>query len=162
MHARGSFIFLQIWGLGRIAHPKVLAGPDSISNPGGPYPYVGASNKPLSDRPETDPAPRPLSHEEILEYIQFFRQAAVNAVHGAGFDGVEIHVVNGFLIDQFIQDVSNNRTDAWGGSIEKRARFALEITKSIVGEIGEERTGIRLSPWNTWQGLFELFVVKAI
>lgn len=142
---------MQIWSLGRAAQPDIISGPDSISNAGGPYPYVSASNKPLTDRPSTDPLPRPLTHEEILEYIDLFRQAAVNAVHGAGFDGVEIHAAHGYLVDQFTQDVSNDRTDEWGGSIEKRARFALEIAKAIVGEIGQERTGIRLSPWNTWQ-----------
>ena len=70
----------------------------------------------------------------------------------AGFDGVEIHGANGYLVDQFIQDVSNKRTDEYGGSIEKRARFALEVIDAIVAKIGAEKTGIRLSPWNTFQG----------
>lgn len=143
---------MQIWCLGRAGQPKVLSGPSSVSNPGGPYPYVSASAKPLSNRPETDPAPRPLTHEEILEYIDIYRKAAGNAVHGAGFDGVEIHGAHGYLIDQFTQDVTNERTDEWGGSIEKRTRFALEIAKAVVEEIGQERTAIRLSPWSTWQG----------
>ena len=89
---------------------------------------------------------------EIKEYVGLYATAASNAVHGAGFDGVEIHGANGYLVDQFIQDVSNKRTDEYGGSIEKRARFALEVIDAIVAKIGAEKTGIRLSPWNTFQG----------
>lgn len=84
--------------------------------------------------------------------MQLYATAASNAVHGAGFDGVEIHGANGYLIDQFIQDVSNKRTDDYGGSIENRSRFALEVTDAIVEKIGAERTAIRLSPWGTVGG----------
>lgn len=73
-------------------------------------------------------------------------------MHGAGFDGVEIHGANGYLIDQFLQDVSNKRTDDYGGTIENRARFGLEVADAIVAKIGAERTGIRLSPWGTFGG----------
>ena len=75
-------------------------------------------------------------------------------MHGAGFDGVEIHGANGYLVDQFIQDVSNKRTDAYGGSIENRARFALEIVDAVAAKIGAERTALRLSPWSRYQGVF--------
>ena len=80
-----------------------------------------------------------------------FRNAAECAVR-AGFDGVEIHSANGYLLDQFLQDVSNKRTDEWGGSIEKRSRFPLEVIKSVVDAVGLERTSIRLSPFSTFQG----------
>lgn len=99
------------------------------------------------------PAPRPLTHEEILEYIELFGQAAFNAVHRAGFDGVEVHAAHGYLIDQFTQDVSNQRSDQWGGSIENRTRFALEVIKKVTGVVGEERTGLRISPFSTFQGM---------
>jgi NADPH2 dehydrogenase len=85
---------------------------------------------------------------EIKEYVQTYKNAAVNAVHRAGFDGVEVHGANGYLIDQFFQDVSNKRTDEYGGSIENRCRFALEIVDTITKAIGAERTAIRLSPWS--------------
>lgn len=81
-----------------------------------------------------------------------YKQAALNAIE-AGFDGVEIHGANGYLIDQFLQNNSNNRIDAWGGSIEKRARFGLEVAKAVVGAVGAERTGIRLSPYSPFQGM---------
>lgn len=97
------------------------------------------------------PAPRPLTHEEILECIELFGEAARNAVLRAGFDGVEVHAAHGYLIDQFLHDTSNKRTDQWGGSIEGRTRFALEVVKKVVSIVGEERTGIRLSPFNTLQ-----------
>ncbi|KAH8110896.1 NADH:flavin oxidoreductase/NADH oxidase [Phellopilus nigrolimitatus] len=150
VHARGSYIYLQMWQLGRAAVPRVLALPDSRVNPGGPYPYVSASDVPL---PDTEARPRPLTHEEILEYIELFGAAAHNAVHRAGFDGVEIHGAHGYLVDQFLQDVSNKRTDQWGGSIENRTRFALEVIKKVSSVVGEERLAIRLSPFNTWQGM---------
>lgn len=91
--------------------------------------------------------------EEIQEFVQLYATAASNAVHKAGFDGVEIHGANGYLVDQFIQDVSNDRTDDYGGSVENRSRFALEVIKAVVGAVGEKKTGLRISPWSTFQGL---------
>ena len=149
VHARGSYIFMQLWALGRAADPSIITAPDSESNPGGPYPYVSASDVQQSDKPIP---PRALTDAEIREYIELFGQAAKNAVFGAGFDGVEIHGAGGFLVDQFLQDVSNKRTDEWGGSIEKRSRFPLEVIKSVVDAVGQERTSIRLSPFSTFQG----------
>jgi 2,4-dienoyl-CoA reductase-like NADH-dependent reductase (Old Yellow Enzyme family) len=93
------------------------------------------------------------SRIEIKEYVQWYATAASNAVHGAGFDGVEIHGANGYLVDQFTQDVSNKRTDAYGGSIENRARFALEVVDAVVNKVGAERTAIRLSPFGTYGGM---------
>ena len=81
-----------------------------------------------------------------------YATAAYNAVHRAGFDGIEIHGANGYLVDQFIQDITNKRTDEYGGSIENRSRFALEVINAITEKIGEDRTAIRLSPWNHYGG----------
>ena len=81
-----------------------------------------------------------------------FADAARNAVHGAGCDGIELHAAHGYLIDQFLQDVSNTRTDEYGGSIENRARFALEVVDAVAGAVGQCKTAIRLSPWNKYQG----------
>lgn len=88
---------------------------------------------------------------EIQQYVKDYAQAAKNAIR-AGFDGVEIHGANSYLVDQFLQDVTNKRTDDYGGSEEKRSRFALEIIEAVSGAIGQERTGIRLSPWGTFGG----------
>ncbi|KAK0186110.1 hypothetical protein F5146DRAFT_1227714 [Armillaria mellea] len=144
IHAKGSFIFCQLFAQGRSADPKALA----AGNPS--YPYVSASVIPLSTRPSD--VQRPLNVDEIHEYIQLFTQASLNAIE-AGFDGVEIHGANGYLLDQFTQDVSNHRTDEYGGNIENRARFSLEVIDAVVKAIGAERTGYRVSPWNTFQDM---------
>lgn len=89
---------------------------------------------------------------EIKEYVGWYATAAKNAIK-AGFDGVEIHGANGYLVDQFLQDVSNKRTDAYGGPIENRARFALEVTEAVVAAVGQKKTSIRLSPWSKYQGI---------
>ena len=90
---------------------------------------------------------------EIKEYLELYAIAAKNAVEGAGFDGVEVHGAHGYLIDQFTQDLSNKRTDEYGGSTENRSRFALEIIDAISAKIGEERAAIRLSPWGRTGGM---------
>ncbi|PVF97963.1 putative NADPH2 dehydrogenase chain OYE2 [Serendipita vermifera] len=136
VHAKGSFIYLQLWALGRQANPKAL------EREGG-YPYVSSSDVPMQGKPK----PRPLSKTEVENYVCLYAKAAENAIE-AGFDGVEIHGANGYLIDQFIQDVCNTRTDEYGGSIENRARFALDVTRAVTSAVGEDRTGIRLSPWS--------------
>jgi NADPH2 dehydrogenase len=143
VHAKGSFIFLQLWALGRAASPDQLKkelGPDAKVISAGDLGFEGGAK------------PTPLTEEEIKEYIGLYAQAAKNAI-AAGFDGVEIHSANGYLIDQFLQDVSNNRTDAWGGSVEKRARFGIEVARAVVEAVGAERTGIRLSPFSDFQGM---------
>ena len=89
---------------------------------------------------------------EVQEFVQMHATAASNAVHLAGFDGVEIHGANGYLIDQFIQDVCNKRTDQYGGSIENRCRFALEVVEAVVRVVGQERVGIKFSPWSDYYG----------
>ncbi|KAL1712792.1 hypothetical protein EV715DRAFT_213011 [Schizophyllum commune] len=142
VHAEGSFIFMQIWGLGRAAQVDQL----KEENPS--YDYVSSSDVKLTGHEET---PRPLTMPEIKQYVQWFATGARNAVERAGFDGVEIHGANGYLIDQFSQDVTNKRTDEYGGSIENRARFGLEVVDAVVAAIGAKKVGIRLSPWNQFQ-----------
>ena len=146
VHEKKSFIFCQLWALGRAAKPDVLAKENNS-------PFVSASPIPLSYRPH--PVPHALTEPEIRTYIDNYVAAARNAMT-AGFDGVEIHAANGYLIDQFLQEVSNTRTDDWGGSVEKRAKFAIEIVDAIVKEVGAERVGIRFSPWSPHQGVLRL------
>ncbi|EXJ78577.1 hypothetical protein A1O1_08978 [Capronia coronata CBS 617.96] len=140
VHDKGSYIFMQLWMTGRAARPlAVLRGAEVVSS----------SDIPWS---EDDAVPRPLREEEILQFIQDFRQAGINAIE-AGFDGVEIHGANGYLVDQFTQDVCNKRTDAWGGTIENRARFGIEVAKALADAIGADRVGFRISPWNRHHGM---------
>jgi len=152
VHARKSTIYLQVWSIGRGGFADILAAVDDVKNPGGPYPYVSASNIPLSSRPATDPAPRPLTHKEIEDYIEQYGQAAKNAIT-AGFDGVEINAVHGFLIDQFIQTNSNKRQDQWGAGMKGRSKFPLAVVDAVASAIGPERTAVRFSPWSTFQDM---------
>lgn len=146
VHAKGSYIYLQLWALGRTAIPGQPGFETDF-----PYGHVSASN--ISTTPDDPRKPRPLTISEIREYAQWYATAAKNAVDGAGFDGVEIHGANGYLVDQFLQDISNDRTDEYGGSVENRVRFPLEVVEAVVKAVGAERTAIRLSPWNTFQGM---------
>lgn len=91
-------------------------------------------------------------HLEIKEYVEAYAQAAHNAVHGAGLNGVEIHGANGYLVDQFLQDTCNKRTDEYGGSVENRCRFALEVIDAVVTAVGAQKVGLRISPWSTYKG----------
>ena len=141
VHQKESFIYLQLWALGRAADATALE--EEFGKK-----VVSASDIPF----EGGAKPTPLTEEQIWEFVGLYKQGALNAIE-AGFDGVEIHGANGYLIDQFLQDVSNNRTDSWGGSIEKRARFGVEVAKAVVGAVGAERTGIRLSPFSKFQGM---------
>ncbi|KAA1472714.1 NADH:flavin oxidoreductase/NADH oxidase [Dentipellis sp. KUC8613] len=143
VHAKGSFIYLQLWALGRAADPSQL----KRENPA--YDLVSASDVPMAG----GGTPRPLTQAEIKEYVQLYATAADNAVHKAGFDGVEIHNANGYLLDQFIQDETNKRTDEYGGSVEGRARFTLEVAETVSKAVGQKRTGIRFSPWSTFQDM---------
>ncbi|KAI5360840.1 Putative NADH:flavin oxidoreductase/NADH oxidase, aldolase-type TIM barrel, oxidoreductase Oye [Septoria linicola] len=153
IHAQGSPAFMQLWALGRVAQGNVLEEEEE----GGPYEVVSASAIAVDAKQTNSGAPTSVPHElsesEIQVYIRDYAQAAENAVE-AGFDGVELHGANGYLIDQFWQDVSNQRTDAWGGSVEKRARFGLEVTKAVIEAVGDSRkVGMRLSPWGNFQGM---------
>jgi NADPH2 dehydrogenase len=130
---------------GRTASPEALAKENNL-------PLVSASPISLSARPI--PVPHALTEPEIRSHINSFATAARNAIE------VEIHAANGYLIDQFLQEVSNTREDDWGGSIEKRAKFAIEVTDAIVKEVGAEKVGVRLSPWSPFQGAFYSFSVS--
>ncbi|MFZ2155939.1 MAG: alkene reductase [Bradyrhizobium sp.] len=146
VHAKGGVIFLQLWHVGRVSH--------SSFQPGGVLP-VAPSAVPISPDLKTMTAdgkvtayetPRALETGEVAGVIEAFRQAAANA-RAAGFDGVEIHGANGYLLEQFLQSRSNLRTDQYGGSIENRARLLLEITQAAVEVWGANRVGVRLSPY---------------
>lgn len=141
VHAKGSYIFCQLWALGRTADTKVAAA-EGIAFKSASAIAVDAER----------PAPAPLSAEEIAETVRLYAAAARNAVE-AGFDGVELHGANGYLIDQFLQDVSNVRGDAYGGSVENRSRFAVEVARAVAEAIGPARTGIRFSPWSTFNAM---------
>jgi NADPH2 dehydrogenase len=139
VHAKGSFIYVQIWALGRVAQADLLAKTG----------HKVVSSSAFAVDPK-QPPPHALTESEIQEYISDYVHASKNAI-AAGFDGVELHGANGYLPDQFLQDVVNQRTDKWGGSIENRSRFHLEITKAIIAAIGKERVGVRLSPFTAFQ-----------
>jgi N-ethylmaleimide reductase len=146
VHAKGGIIFLQLWHVGRVSH--------SSFQPGGALP-VAPSAIAISQELKTGTAdgkavnyetPRALETAEIAGVIDAFRQAAKNAL-AAGFDGVEVHGANGYLLEQFLQSRSNHRTDQYGGSIENRARLLLEVTQAVVDVWGASRVGVRLSPY---------------
>ncbi|KZT02769.1 FMN-linked oxidoreductase [Laetiporus sulphureus 93-53] len=143
VHDNGCRIFCQLWALGRGARVEVLEEEDPA------LPYISSSAVQLTGFPKV---PRALTIPEIKEYVHTYRDAALNAVR-AGFDGVELHCANGYLQDQFLQDVCNKRTDEYGGSIENRCRFSLESVEAITNAIGEEKVGIRVSPWGDAQDM---------
>ncbi len=133
---------LQLWHVGRISHVSLL--PDGAA-PVAPS-ALRANAKTFTAEGFTDvSAPRALRLDEIPGLIEDFRRAARNAI-AAGFDGVEVHAANGYLIDQFLRDGSNHRDDAYGGSIENRTRLLFEVVQAVAQEIGADRTGVRLSP----------------
>lgn len=145
VHDKGSHIYLQLWALGRAGNPSVLQQQG--------FDLVSSSDIPMKSAfSEEMHHPTPLTEAGIQGAIGDFATAAQNAIC-AGFDGVEIHGANGYLVDQFLQDVSNTRTDKWGGSIENRSRFATEVTRAVVDAVGHDRTAIRLSPWSRYQGM---------
>lgn len=142
VHAKGGKIFVQLWHVGRISHVDLR--PDGAA-PVAPS-AIRAHTKTFVNNGFADVSePRALGLEELPGIVNDFRQAAANAIV-AGFDGVEIHGANGYLLDQFLKDGANQRTDAYGGSVENRARFVLEVVKAVIDEIGAERTGLRISP----------------
>lgn len=162
VHQEGGKIVAQLWHVGRISHPSLIEGADPIA------PSAIASGAKTFDGEgfvET-PTPRALAINEIPGIVDEFRKSAQIAID-AGFDGVEIHGANGYLIDQFLRDTSNTRTDDYGGSIENRIRFAKEIVEAVTEEIGAGRTGIRISPFSNannvgldsdTEGLFGAFI----
>jgi N-ethylmaleimide reductase len=141
VHASGGLMFSQLWHMGRLVHPSLPGRGQPLSSsttamPGvartyeGKHPYVQA---------------RAMTHDDIRNVIAEYRSAATNAMN-AGFDGVEIHAANGYLIDQFLRDNANFRTDEYGGPIENRIRFLVEVTSAVAETVGADRTAVRLSP----------------
>jgi N-ethylmaleimide reductase len=142
VHAEGGKVFIQLWHVGRISHSSLL--------PGGAQP-VSSTNRPAKTRTFIEggffpvSAPRALRTEEVAGVVADYRRAAGLAMQ-AGFDGVELHAANGYLIEQFLRDSTNDRGDAYGGGIEQRTRLLAEALEAITAEIGGGRTGVRLSP----------------
>ncbi|MBC7453835.1 MAG: alkene reductase [Massilia sp.] len=142
VHAAGGAIFMQLWHVGRISHPSIQVD--------GALPVAPSAIKPEGQSYTSDGfvpmvTPRALETHEMASIVEQYRSAAHNA-KAAGFDGVEIHAANGYLLDQFLRDKTNCRTDAYGGSIENRARLLLEVTAAVVEVWGGDRVGIRISP----------------
>lgn len=152
VHARGGKIFLQLWHVGRISHPSL--------QPEGKLPVAPSAIKPAGMAFTADwqqvpfETPHALSVEEIAQVVAAFRRGAENA-KAAGFDGVEVHGANGYLLDQFLQDGSNQRTDAYGGSVENRARLLLEVVDAAIAVWGKGRVGVRLSPYGTFNDMHD-------
>ncbi len=148
VHAAGGRIFVQLWHCGRISHPDFHAGeppvaPSAIRPAGQAFTLEGMKDF---------VTPRALDTDEIPDIVDQYRHAAACAMD-AGFDGVEIHAANGYLIDQFLRDRTNQRTDAYGGSIENRIRFLAEVAEAVSHEIGADKVGVRISPVNRFNDI---------
>ena len=141
VHQAGGRMFLQLWHVGRISHPLFLAG----ALPVAPSAIAPEGNVSLVTPKEPYVVPRALARQEIPEVITAFTRGAENA-RRAGFDGVEIHGANGYLLDQFLQDSANRRTDDYGGSVENRARLLLEVTDAAIAVWGPGRVGVHIAP----------------
>ncbi|MBI1174356.1 MAG: alkene reductase [Sideroxydans sp.] len=149
VHAQGSHMFLQLWHVGRISH--------SVYQPGGTAPVSSSAIKPPGDAMTPQgmqpyETPHALEPDEIPGIIENYRRAAQNAMD-AGFDGVEVHGANGYLLDQFLRDGVNQRSDAYGGAIENRARLLLEVVKTVCTVWNSDRVGVRLSPLQPANGM---------
>jgi N-ethylmaleimide reductase len=141
VHKSGGKIFLQLWHVGRVSHPDFLSGELPVAPSA--LPVEGEIHTP-SGKKKIE-IPRALDLDEIPSIINQFRRGAFNA-KAAGFDGVEIHGANGYLLDQFLRDGSNRRRDQYGGSLQNRARLPLEVTKAVIEAFGADRVGYRISP----------------
>jgi len=150
VHAAGGRIFVQLMHTGRVGHPLNLPAGAEILAPSA----VAASGEMYTDAKglQPHPVPRAMTEAEIRHAIQEHVTAARNAL-AAGFDGVELHGANGYLLEQFLSPDTNRRTDAWGGSVEKRLGFPLEVARQVAAAIGGERVGIRLSPYGVNAGM---------
>jgi N-ethylmaleimide reductase len=150
IHRAGGRIFIQLWHVGRVSHPDFHDGalpvaPSALTVDG--YVHTPAGKKQI-------PVPRAMDTGEVQDIVRQFRHGAENT-RAAGFDGVEIHGANGYLLDQFLRSGSNGRTDEYGGSLENRARLPLEVTKAVIGVWGGDRVGYRISPHNTWHSMWD-------
>jgi N-ethylmaleimide reductase len=150
VHAAGGRIFLQLWHCGRVSHSyfhdgELPVAPSPIAIDGKTLQFRGDGGVPFE-------VPRPLELSEIPSVVSQYREGAKNA-KAAGFDGVEIHGAFGYLLDQFLQDGTNQRTDEYGGAVENRARFLLEVTEAAIEVWGAERVAVKLSPSNTYNDM---------
>ena len=150
VHAKGAKIFMQFMHCGRIAHPLNLPAGARVLAPSA----VAAAGEMYTDAEglKSHPVPQAMTEADIKAAIEEFSQAAKNAV-AAGFDGIELHSANGYLLEQFIRPNSNRRTDGYGGSIENCARFVLEVAEAVIGAIGKDKVGIRLSPFGVFNDM---------
>ena len=149
VHAADGRIFIQLWHVGRVSHPDL--------QPDGTLPVAPSAITPKGETFTADGmkpfvTPRALDSDELPGIIAQYRQAAEYAMQ-AGFDGVEIHAANGYLLDQFIRDGSNHRTDAYGGSLENRTRLLMEVTEAVSGAVGNQKVGVRISPINAFNDM---------
>ena len=151
VHAEGGRIFAQLMHAGRVGHPVLY--PDG-GLPLGPSPIASGEQLFTPDGMLDHPAPREMTPDDIAQAVEEFAAAASNAID-AGFDGVEVHGANGYLIQQFLADGSNRRTDAYGGTAENRVRFAAEVVAAVSGAIGADRVGLRVSPGGNANGVSE-------
>lgn len=151
VHGAGGRIFLQLWHVGRISHSSHQPNNELPVAPSA-IPAANSGTFTADWQPTPILTPRALSIEEIPGIVADFRRGAQNA-KAAGFDGVEVHGANGYLLDQFLQDGSNHRTDAYGGPIENRARLLLEVVDAVVQVWGAGRVGVRLSPYGTFNDM---------
>jgi len=154
VHAKGGKIYNQLWHVGRMSHTIFHNGdlpvaPSSVAFEGQVWIY---NEQKQQGEKVNCPVPRALAKDEIKSIVADYRQAALNAI-AAGFDGVEIHGANGYLIDQFLRTTSNQRDDEYGGSIDNRLGFLKEVVTAIVDAIGADKTGIRLAPYITAKGM---------
>lgn len=164
VHARGGRIFLQLWHVGAVSHPDFHGGALPVS--ASAFDPKAKMYVPSGVQKDSVPA-RALSTQEVQQVVQDFAKGAQNAV-AAGFDGVEIHGANGYLIQQFLRDSSNQRDDQYGGSIPNRARFLFEVVEAVTRAVGAGKTGLRLSPSNTYmnpadsdsQALYDYVIAK--
>lgn len=151
VHTRGARIFLQLWHCGRVSHPSLLpngvlpVAPSAIQPEGNAFTYQGLMPFVM---------PRALDAAELPGIVETYRQAAQNSL-AAGFDGVEIHAANGYLLDQFIRDGSNQRTDQYGGTAENRCRLLLEVAEAVSKVYGPDKVGVRLSPLNPFNDMHD-------
>lgn len=152
VHEKEGKIFLQLWHVGRVSHPSLQengalpVAPSAISMTSPVFTNTGEMADPVT--------PRALETDEISVIVQQYRNGAINAL-SAGFDGVEIHSANGYLLDQFLQDGTNHRQDKYGGSLENRSRFLMEVVTAVTEVFGNDRVGVRLSPHGTFNDISE-------
>lgn len=151
VHKNSGRMFLQLWHVGRVSHP--IFQPDG-EIPIAPSPIAPAGEIQTPEGPKPYITPRPLETDEIPALVEQFRVGAKNAM-AAGFDGGEIHSANGYLLDQFLRDGTNARTDRYGGSLENQVRFLMEVAGAVTAAWGADRVGVRISPLNPFNDMYD-------